>query len=42
MQKDYCQNPITCIWECSKYLKSIVDDSLIGCNAIINAVDSVS
>ena len=41
-KKDYRQNPITCIWENSTYLKSIATSSVILCGKVINAVDNVS
>ena len=42
MQKNYSWNPSTCICENGKSLKSIVDTSVIVCDEIINATDSVS
>ena len=39
---DYSWNPITCICENGKYLKSIVDISVNVCNRTMKAVDSVS
>ena len=39
---DYSRNPSTCICENGKYLKSIADVSVIVCDEIINATDSVS
>ena len=41
-KKDYSWNPITCIFENSKYLKSIADTSVIECDEIIFAMDIVS
>ena len=40
--KDYSWNPSTCICEISRYLKSIVDESVIVCDEIINVTDSAS
>ena len=40
--KNYSWNPSTCIYENDKYLKSIADTSVIVCDEIINATDSVS
>ena len=40
-KKDYIWNPSTCICEDGKYLKSIVDDSIV-CDEVINATDIVS
>ena len=34
-------NLSTCICKNNRYLKSIVDDSVIVCNEIINVIDSV-
>ena len=42
VKKDYSWNPSTCICESSKYLKSIVDDSVTVCDEIINVTESVS
>ena len=39
-QKDYSWNPSICICEISRYLKSIVDDSVTVCIEIINVTDS--
>ena len=36
-QKDYVWNPITCKYENWKYLASIMDDSAIMCDAIIES-----
>ena len=41
-KKDYSWNRSSCIWENGKYLKSTADRSVIVCNEIINARDSVS
>ena len=41
-KKDYCCNPTTCIWENSKYLKSIADTSVTECVEIIIAMDTLS
>ena len=41
-KKDSNWNPSTCISENSKFLKSIGDTSVIVCDEIINATDSVS
>ena len=40
--KDYSWNPIRCICENSKYLKSIVDTSVTECDEVIIAMDNVS
>ena len=37
-KKDYIWNPATCNYEKGKYLASIIDDSLIACNEIIDGV----
>ena len=34
-EKDYIWNPATCSCENGKYLKSIIDDSVIMCNEVI-------
>ena len=39
-KKDNSWNSSICICENNKYLKSIVDDSVIACSEIINAMDS--
>ena len=39
-QKDYSWNPSICICEISRYLKSIVDESVTVCIEIINVTDS--
>ena len=36
-EKDYIQNPNTCICENGKYLASIMDDSVITCDEILEA-----
>ena len=41
-EKDYIWNRATCIYQSGKYLASIIDDSVITCDKIINAPDSVS
>ena len=41
-KKYYSWNPSTCICENIRYLKSIVDDSVIVWNEMINVADSVS
>ena len=41
-KNDYIQNPSACICENGKYLKSIVDNSILVCNEIIKAADNVS
>ena len=41
-KKDYSWNPSACVCEKSKYLKRIVDDSVIVCDYILNVTDSVS
>ena len=35
-KKDYNWNPSTCIYENSRYLRSIADDSVIMCDEIIS------
>ena len=42
LQKDYSWNLSTCICENGKFLKSIANTSIIVCDEITNAVDSVS
>ena len=37
MWKDYVWNPATCIGENGKYLASIMDDSVITCDEMIDA-----
>ena len=41
-KETYSSNSSTCIWEKSKYLKSVADDSKIVCDEIINVADNVS
>ena len=41
-KKGYTWIPSTCIWANSKYLKSIVDTSVIACDEIISVMDTVS
>ena len=41
-KKDYSWNPNTCICENSRHLESILDDSVIVCDEIINVAESVS
>ena len=41
-EKDYCYNPSTCIWENSKFLKSIADTSVTECGEIIIVMDILS
>ena len=41
-KKNYICNWSTCIYENGKYLGSIIDDSVIMCDKIINAVQSGS
>ena len=41
IKKKYGQNPRTRICENSKFLKSIVDESVVTCNEIINATDDI-
>ena len=40
VQNDYIWNPSTCTCEGGKYLESIIDDSVIMCDEIIDAVPS--
>ena len=40
-KKDYSWNPRACICENDKYFKSIADGSVIVCDKVINATDSV-
>ena len=35
--KDYIWNPATCSWEYDKHFASIIDNSVITCNEIIDA-----
>ena len=37
-EKDYIWNPSICIWENGKYLASIMDDSVITCDEIIEEI----
>ena len=39
MSKRLCWNPATCNCENGKYLASIMDDSMITCNEIIESHD---
>ena len=41
-KKDYSWNPITCIFENSKYLKNRTDTSVIACGEIISVMYIVS
>ena len=41
-KKNYICNRSTCTYENGKYLGSIIDDSVIMCDKIINAVQSGS
>ena len=41
-QKSYIYNPSTFAGENRKYLRSIIDDSVVTCNETINAADIVS
>ena len=41
-KKDYSWNPITCIFENVKDLKSIFDDPKIVCDEIIQVIDIAS
>ena len=38
-KKDYSSNPSICIWENSKYLKSIADSSVIDCDERMSVMD---
>ena len=38
-EKDYVYNPATCNCEKGKYLASIMDDSIITSNEVINSYD---
>ena len=40
-KNDYIQNPSACICENGKYLKSIVDNSVLVCDEIIKAAYNV-
>ena len=39
MKKDYVWNPAKCNSEIGKYLASIMDDSMIKCDEVINSYD---
>ena len=41
-KKGYIWNPATCSCEDFEYLASIAEDSVITCDEIINAADSIS
>ena len=41
-EKKYIWNPATCSYKNGTYLWSVIEDSLITCDKIINAGDSVS
>ena len=41
-EKDYVWNSATCNFENGKYLASIMDDSLIMCDEVINAYDKTN
>ena len=41
-KKYYSWNPSTCIYENSKYIKSIADTSVIACDEIISVMDIAS
>ena len=40
-EKDYIWNPATCSCENDKYLASIIDDSVITCDEIIEETNSI-
>ena len=40
-EKDYIWNPATCSCKNSKYLRSIIDDSVITCDEIIGAKEKI-
>ena len=40
-EKDYIWNPTTCSCENGKYLASIIDDSVITCDEIIEETNSI-
>ena len=40
-EKDHIQNPVTCSCENGKYLASIIDDSVITCDEIIEETNTV-
>ena len=41
-KKNYNWNPSSCVCENSRYLKSIVEYSVVVCDEIISVMDSVS
>ena len=41
-QKDYIWNPVTCNCENGKYLASVIDDSVIMCDDIIEETKTVT
>ena len=41
-KNNYSWNPSVCIFEDSRYLKSIVDNSVIVCDEVIDVMDSAS
>ena len=41
-EKDYIWNPATCSCKNGKYLASIIDDSVITCDEIINTTKTIS
>ena len=41
-EKDYIWNPATCSYKNGKYLASIIDDSMITCDEIIDAKETKS
>ena len=41
-KKYFSWNPSTCICENGRYLKSVLDNSLIECSEITNVTDSAS
>ena len=41
-KKNFIWNPAICAHENVKYLENIIDDSVITCDKILNAADSVS
>ena len=41
-EKDYVWNPSGCICENGKYIATIIDNSVVTCDEIINTVGSVS
>ena len=40
-KEDYSWNPSTCIWENSKYLKSIANTSVIVCHKVTSTMDII-